>query len=143
MTSIWRWHIPCAIACCIVVNTIQTLDKGGQNCWLSVSRISDGPQLGNNLINLGSMTRCQAVTEGGLELDDLIEQEEEPGLGNGGLGRLAACFLDSLTTLDIPAVGYSIRYEFGIFDQEIRWLASRNYRQYVLATLGQASRGCG
>ena len=53
-------------------------------------------------------------------LDNLIAQEEEPGPGNGGLGRLAACFLDSLASLNIPAVGYGIRYEFGIFDQEIR-----------------------
>ena len=80
-----------------------------------------GPHLGNNLINLGieEQTR-QAVTELGLDLDLLLIQEEEPGLGNGGLGRLAACYLDSLATLAIPAIGYGIRYEFGIFDQEIR-----------------------
>ena len=49
-----------------------------------------------------------------------MEQEEEPGLGNGGLGRLAACYMDSLATLEIPAIGYGIRYEFGIFDQAIQ-----------------------
>jgi len=80
-----------------------------------------GPHLGNNLINLGLYERVEeAMSELGLDLDDLLEQEEEPGLGNGGLGRLAACFLDSLATLDIPAIGYGIRYEFGIFDQKIR-----------------------
>jgi starch phosphorylase len=80
-----------------------------------------GPQLGNNLINLGIYDAVeQAVDKVGLRLADLIEQEEEPGLGNGGLGRLAACFMDSLATLEIPAIGYGIRYEFGIFDQEIR-----------------------
>lgn len=80
-----------------------------------------GPHLGNNLINLGIYSQVrQAIEESGLNLDELIAQEEEPGLGNGGLGRLAACYLDSLATLDIPAVGYGIRYEFGIFDQEIR-----------------------
>ncbi len=80
-----------------------------------------GPHLGNNLVNLGIMEPVRkAVAELGQELDDLIRQEEEPGLGNGGLGRLAACYLDSLATLRVPAVGYGIRYEFGIFDQEIR-----------------------
>ena len=56
----------------------------------------------------------------GFDIQALFDQEEEPGLGNGGLGRLAACYLDSLATLEIPAIGYGIRYEFGIFDQEIR-----------------------
>lgn len=79
-----------------------------------------GPHLGNNLINLGLFDIVdEAMKELGLELDDLLEQEEEPGLGNGGLGRLAACFLDSLATLDMAAIGYGIRYEFGIFDQQI------------------------
>jgi starch phosphorylase len=80
-----------------------------------------GPHLGNNLINLGIYDQVkQAVEEVGLDLETLINQEEEPGLGNGGLGRLAACYLDSLATLEIPAIGYGIRYEFGIFDQVIR-----------------------
>lgn len=80
-----------------------------------------GPHLGNNLLNLGitDQTR-EAVKELGLELDELLVQEEEPGLGNGGLGRLAACYMDSLATMNVPAIGYGIRYEFGIFDQEIR-----------------------
>lgn len=79
-----------------------------------------GPHLGNNLINLGIYNEVkQAVQELNLDFEELLLQEEEPGLGNGGLGRLAACFLDSLATLEIPAVGYGIRYEFGIFDQEI------------------------
>jgi len=80
-----------------------------------------GPQLGNNLVNLGIEDRVrQAVAGMGLSLDELLEQEPEPGLGNGGLGRLAACYMDSLATLQIPAIGYGIRYEFGIFDQAIR-----------------------
>jgi len=80
-----------------------------------------GPHLENNLINLGIYDQVRrAVEEAGFDLQTLIDQEEEPGLGNGGLGRLAACYLDSLASLDIPAQGYGIRYEFGIFDQEIQ-----------------------
>jgi starch phosphorylase len=79
-----------------------------------------GPHLGNNLINLGIYNEVkQSVTELGLDFDELLRQEEEPGLGNGGLGRLAACFIESLATLEIPAMGYGIRYEFGIFHQKI------------------------
>ncbi len=79
-----------------------------------------GPHLANNLINLGIYDGAkQCMTELGLNFEELLQQEEEPGLGNGGLGRLAACFLDSLATLEVPAVGYGIRYEFGIFHQEI------------------------
>ena len=79
-----------------------------------------GPHLGNALVNLDIYEQVkQAVTSIGLDLDILLDHEQEPGLGNGGLGRLAACFLDSLATLQIPAIGYGIRYEFGIFDQEI------------------------
>jgi glycogen phosphorylase len=80
-----------------------------------------GPQLGNNLVCLGIDEQVrQAMGQIDLDLDELLEQEEEPGLGNGGLGRLAACYLDSLASLGIPALGYGIRYEFGIFDQAIR-----------------------
>jgi starch phosphorylase len=80
-----------------------------------------GPQLGSNIANLGIAVQVRdAMRAEGIDLDDLLEQEEEPGLGNGGLGRLAACFLDSLATLEIPSIGHGIRYEFGIFDQAIR-----------------------
>ena len=89
-------------------------------CYLSAEFLT-GPHLANNLINLGIYGETeQAMKQLGLDLNVLIEQEEEPGLGNGGLGRLAACFMDSLATLDIPAIGYGIRYEYGIFDQQIR-----------------------
>jgi glycogen phosphorylase len=87
-----------------------------------------GPHLGNNLVNLGIYHEVkQAVAELGMDFDDLLQQEEEPGLGNGGLGRLAACFLDSMATLQIPSMGYGIRYEFGIFEQDIvdGWQAER------------------
>jgi len=80
-----------------------------------------GPQLGTNLLALGLEDEArEAMEKNGSTLDTMLEHEEEPGLGNGGLGRLAACYMDSLATLDIPAVGHGIRYEFGIFDQEIR-----------------------
>jgi starch phosphorylase len=83
-----------------------------------------GRVLVNNLINLGMYAEARkAMAELHIDLDDLAAEEPDMGLGNGGLGRLAACFLDSLATLEIPAIGYGIRYEFGIFDQEIRNLA--------------------
>ena len=79
-----------------------------------------GPHLGNSLIALGIWEAAQqALSEVGQDLTDILDQEEEPGLGNGGLGRLAACYMDSLASLNVPAIGYGIRYEFGIFDQAI------------------------
>ena len=80
-----------------------------------------GKALENNLLNLGLYDGMRtALKDLGIDLLDLVTQEPDAGLGNGGLGRLAACFLDSLATLSIPAYGQGIRYEFGIFDQEIR-----------------------
>jgi len=80
-----------------------------------------GPHLGNGLINLGIWQAAQEAMSGlGQDLRALVDQEEEPGLGNGGLGRLAACYMDSLATVSVPAIGYGIRYEFGIFDQAVR-----------------------
>jgi starch phosphorylase len=105
-------------------------------CYLSAEYLP-GPHLRNALAALGVETEArEALTVLGLDFDEIAAQEAEPGLGNGGLGRLAACFLDSLATLQIPAIGYGIRYEFGIFEQAIRenrqveladkWLRSGN-----------------
>lgn len=80
-----------------------------------------GRTLQNSLINLGLYDNCRkAVHDLGYDLDQLIEIEVDAGLGNGGLGRLAACFLDSMATLAIPGYGYGIRYDFGIFTQIIQ-----------------------
>lgn len=80
-----------------------------------------GPQLGKNLISLGIFDQVrEAMTDLGLDFEALLDEEPEPGLGNGGLGRLAACYLDSLATLEIPTLGYGIRYEFGIFQQDFQ-----------------------
>ncbi len=96
-----------------------------------------GPHLGNNLLNLQIEDEARAALSAlGQDFDEVLACEQEPGLGNGGLGRLAACYLDSLATLERPAVGYGIRYEFGIFDQDFdngwqvektdNWLAEPN-----------------
>lgn len=104
------------------IDTAETYTKHGSRtvCYLSAEFLM-GPHLGNNLINLGIYDQVkQAIEELGLDFYELLEQEEEPGLGNGGLGRLAACYLDSMATLEIPSLGYGIRYEFGIFEQKIQ-----------------------
>lgn len=103
------------------ISTAAAYTKNGSRtvAYLSAEFLL-GPHLGNNLINLGIFdTVKECVTELGMNFEQLLAQEEEPGLGNGGLGRLAACFIDSLATLEVPALGYGIRYEFGIFHQEI------------------------
>ena len=111
---------------------IKTVEQMSREDLKVVSYLSAefllGPHLENNLINLGIYEEVRkAAEEAGLDIQALFDQEEEPGLGNGGLGRLAACYLDSLATLEVPAIGYGIRYEFGIFDQEIRdgWQVER------------------
>jgi starch phosphorylase len=79
-----------------------------------------GRLMGNNVINLNLEGVCQkAMSEIGLDWNTLRDSEVDAGLGNGGLGRLAACFMDSLSTLRLPAVGYGLRYDFGIFNQKI------------------------
>jgi starch phosphorylase len=103
------------------ISTAETYTSHGSRtvAYLSAEFLI-GPQLGNNLLSLGMLDPVRhAMAEVGFDLDALLECEDEPGLGNGGLGRLAACFLDSMATLQIPSIGYGIRYEFGIFDQEV------------------------
>ena len=79
-----------------------------------------GRLLHNNIMNLGLRdSTLRALGDLGLSYEDILDQEYDAGLGNGGLGRLAACFLDSMATLKLPAIGYGIRYEFGIFRQKI------------------------
>ncbi|XP_072407047.1 glycogen phosphorylase, muscle form [Chiloscyllium punctatum] len=79
-----------------------------------------GRTLQNTMVNLGLQNACdEAIYQLGLDMEELEEIEEDAGLGNGGLGRLAACFLDSMATLGLAAYGYGIRYEFGIFNQKI------------------------
>ncbi len=96
-----------------------------------------GRCLENSLINLGLLDEFkEAMTALGFDFDKIVEMEQDAGLGNGGLGRLAACFLDSMATMSIPAYGYGIRYEYGIFRQKIvdgaqvevpdNWLRYRN-----------------
>src|SRR3990172_1108220 len=79
-----------------------------------------GSLLGNSLINLGLYEEANKLLKSfGYELETIMKEEPDMGLGNGGLGRLAACFMESMATLALPAVGYGILYEFGIFDQDI------------------------
>ena len=95
------------------VNSLQRLhDKDLKIVGYLSAEFLMGPHLGNALINLDILEAVKGATNSlGLSLDKILDAEPEPGLGNGGLGRLAACFLDSLTTLKVPAIGYGIRYE--------------------------------
>jgi starch phosphorylase len=104
---------------------VQTLEMYAEKDTRMVAYMSaeflPGPHLANNLLNLGMTEQVrQAMAQLDIDLEDMLEQEDEPGLGNGGLGRLASCYMDSLASLEVPAIGYGIRYEFGVFDQVIR-----------------------
>ncbi len=121
----WYMAVAYTVRDRILQRWMQTIESYLGNKSKSVSYLSAefliGPQLGTNLISLGIYDQvCQAVIQLGQNLDELLEQEEEPGLGNGGLGRLAACYVESLASVEILGVGYGIRYEFGIFNQTIR-----------------------
>lgn len=116
-----------------------------------------GKSLRNNLMNLGIDNEYREVLKSmGFDLDELYDIERDPGLGNGGLGRLAACFMDSLTTLDYPATGFSLCYEYGLFKQKIvdgsqvempdvwmpsgeSWLVPRNDKTFTVRFGGKVS----
>ena len=98
----------------------QTAAEGGRMVHYMSLEFLMGRSLMKNAYNLGLVEELtQAINELGFRAADIFDMEPDAGLGNGGLGRLAACYLDSLTTLDIPAAGYSICYELGIFRQKI------------------------
>ncbi len=96
-------------------------DRDPKRAYYLSAEFLMGRMLLSNLVNLGLLDKFRALAQSmGFDLEDLMEVEPDAGLGNGGLGRLAACFLDSLATLGLPAIGYGIRYEYGIFEQAIR-----------------------
>ncbi len=94
--------------------------KGGKRVYYLSLEFLVGRFLSNALANLGLTDRCRrALVEFGFDLDEIAEQEGEAALGNGGLGRLAACFMDSMATLGLAGYGYGIRYEYGLFYQKL------------------------
>ncbi|WP_058910402.1 glycogen phosphorylase [Entomohabitans teleogrylli] len=100
-------------------NRAQLSQEDRQVYYLSMEFLI-GRTLSNSLLSLGIYDDVKAALEDmGLDLEELIDEENDPGLGNGGLGRLAACFLDSLATLALPGRGYGIRYDYGMFKQNI------------------------
>src|SRR6185503_20495361 len=106
---------------CCVETAESAMEKSSRVVGYFSAEFLPGPHLANNLLNLGITGAARpAMKELDIDLDVLLEEEEEPGLGNGGLGRLASCYMDSLASVEVPAIGYGIRYEFGIFDQAIR-----------------------
>ena len=93
--------------------------KGKSLYYLSVEFLMGRSMYCNMLNLLSTKEYTEALAELGIDIQDILKEEPEPGLGNGGLGRLAACFLDSLSSLDLPAMGCTIRYEYGLFRQKI------------------------
>ncbi len=108
----------------LVVRWIATqrtyTECGAKQAYYLSSEFLTGRSLGLCLLNLGLYRAAEHLArQFGVALEDVLEREGDPGLGNGGLGRLAACFMDSLATLELPAMGYGIRYDYGIFEQRI------------------------
>jgi starch phosphorylase len=97
-------------------------ERDAKSVYYLSSEYLTGRSLGLCLVNLDLYKAAERIaSEWGMDLGHVLESEGDPGLGNGGLGRLAACFMDSLATLELPAVGYGIRYEYGIFAQRIEY----------------------
>jgi len=111
------------------LKTQQTYyEKDAKRAYYLSAEFLMGRMFVNNLISLGIYDEAVKAMESlGIDIHEIEDQEPDMGLGNGGLGRLASCFLDSMATLEIPAVGYGIRYEFGIFEQKIRDLQQVEY----------------
>ena len=108
----------------VVRHWIESASSYKESCVRTIAYLSaeylPGPHLDNAAHCLGlDKLLTQACEELGLDFTRVCDEEEEPGLGNGGLGRLASCFMDALATAEIPAIGYGIRYQYGIFDQKI------------------------
>jgi starch phosphorylase len=122
----WYMALAYTVRDCMLAHYATTVESiSGASATKLVAYLSaeflTGPHLGNNLVAVGLWDAARdAVASVGQDFATLLEHEPEPGLGNGGLGRLAACYMDSLATITVPAIGYGIRYEFGIFEQTIR-----------------------
>jgi len=122
-TEDWRKAVSQVVSDILVQRLISTQNAHQQSdarrvYYLSLEYLM-GRLLDNNLHNAGIHKKVvEALGDLGVDYNDLREDENDMGLGNGGLGRLAACFLDSMATLDLPSIGYGIRYEFGLFRQE-------------------------
>lgn len=100
-----------------LTQTHHTANKP-KRVWYMSLEFLQGKSLDNALLNLGVKPEYAAVVQNlGFKMEDLLEEERDAGLGNGGLGRLASCYIDSLSTLNIPGWGYGLRYQYGIFRQ--------------------------
>ena len=128
-----HWAVACTVRDHLVDRYRRTVDA----CYAANPKIVYylsaeyllGRQLPQNLMSTGTTELVrEALAHHDLDLDRLARLDPEPGLGNGGLGRLAACFLDSLATLGVPAIGYGIRYEFGIFEPADHATAGKSER---------------
>ena len=142
----WLYALSCAVRDRLVERWMDTTRRQYQQNVKRVYYLSmeflPGRMLSNALIALGLFDECyDALRELGLDFEDLASLEPDPALGNGGLGRLAACFLDSMATLALPGFGYGIRYEYGMFAQQIHdghqveapdhWLVAGNPWEFV------------